>query len=145
MFAKHSTGHRLQTTLKTVSIAIGFILTVGLLMRLFVGFPEKASKLQIPLFLRSDTDIWSASLPLRHDPEWRAWLTQSGIHVSAIVFYGRRAFVRVLDAYLKRNLVSAGGLLEEVSTALTLRAYAVMLKQESIALLPSGRMGRSHR
>ena len=52
--------------------------------------------------------------PSVDDPYWRAWLQESGIHVSAIVFYGRKRYVRVLDGYLKRNLVSAGGLLEEV-------------------------------
>lgn len=112
---------RLQTLLKACIIAFSLLLTVGLLMRLFVGFSERTAKLQMPLFLRSDTDIWSANLPHRHDPEWRSWLAQSGIHVSAIVFYGRRDFVRVLDPYLKRNLVSAGGLLEEVSRAATLQ------------------------
>lgn len=138
-------GHRLQTTLKAVSIAIGFLLTVGLLIRLFEGFPAKAAKLQMPLFLRSDIDIWSANLPLRHDPEWRAWLTQSGIHVSAIVFYGRRAFVRVLDAYLKRNLVSAGGLLEEASLVASVESSRCNAQAKRSAPLPSGHMGRAHR
>jgi len=35
--------------------------------------------------------------------------------VSAVAFYGRRRYVRILDKYLKQNLISAGGLLEEVS------------------------------
>ena len=108
---------RLQTLLKALLIAFLLILTVGVLIRLFVGLSERTARLRMPLFLRSDTDIWSANLPHRHHPEWRPWLAQSGIHVSAIVFYGRRDFVRVLDPYLKRNLVSAGGLLEEVSRA----------------------------
>lgn len=44
-----------------------------------------------------------------------AMAEQSKIHVSALVFYGRRQYVRVLDGYIKRNLASVGGLLEEVS------------------------------
>ncbi|DBA99133.1 TPA: hypothetical protein ACH3X1_014265 [Trebouxia sp. C0004] len=51
--------------------------------------------------------------PSVDDPYWREWLQESGVRVSAIVFYGRKRYVRVLDGYLKRNLVSAGGLLEE--------------------------------
>lgn len=53
-------------------------------------------------------------LPSVDDPHWRAWLQESRIRVSAIVFYGRKRYVQVVEGYLKRNLVSAGGLLEEV-------------------------------
>ena len=105
---------RIQTLLKALLIAFSLLLTVGMLIRLSLRYSERTAQ-SMPLFLRTDTDVWSANLPYRHDPEWRSWLAQSGIHVSAIVFYGRRDFVRVLDAYLRRNLVSAGGLLEEAS------------------------------
>lgn len=56
--------------------------------------------------------------PSVDDPYWRAWLQESGVRVSAIVFYGRKRYVRVLDGYLKRNFASAGGLLEEVRAQL---------------------------
>lgn len=49
----------------------------------------------------------------------QAWQSRSvkpnSVQLSAIVFYGRRHHVRVLDKYLKQNLVSVGGLLQEVS------------------------------
>lgn len=48
----------------------------------------------------------------------QAWQSRSvkpdSVQLSAIVFYGRRHHVRVLDKYLKQNLVSVGGLLQEV-------------------------------
>ena len=137
-------GPRIQMLFKAVLTAFLLLLTVGVLIKLFVGFSETTAKLRMPLFLRSDTDIWSANLPHRHDPEWRSWLGQSGIHVSAIVFYGRRAFVRVLDPYLKRNLVSAGGLLEEVSWVATLKCLR-SCAQATSTVMPSGCMGRPHR
>ncbi|SPO03166.1 uncharacterized protein DNG_05848 [Cephalotrichum gorgonifer] len=37
-----------------------------------------------------------------------------GTEVIGLVFYGRRAFVRVLDCYLKRNLRENGGVLDQV-------------------------------
>ena len=54
------------------------------------------------------------SVPALEDSEWKLVLATSKVHVSAVVFYGRRRYVRILDKYIKRNLVSAGGLLEEV-------------------------------
>jgi len=53
-------------------------------------------------------------IPSTGDTNWRPWLKASKIRVSAIAFYGRRRYVRILDKYIKQNLVSAGGLLEEV-------------------------------
>ena len=133
--------------MKAILIASLLLLTVGLLIRLYVEFSGTTAKLQMPLFLRSDTDAWSANLPPRHDSEWRSWLAQSDIHVSAIVFYGRRELVRVLDPYLKRNLVSAGGLLEEVCCHVKMlmppRSYMAPLRPEPHVAL--GRMGRPHR
>ena len=54
-------------------------------------------------------------MPAVKDPAWRPWLKESNIKVSAVVFYGRRRYVRILDKYLKQNLCSAGGLLQEVT------------------------------
>jgi hypothetical protein len=42
------------------------------------------------------------------------WQKPDGLKVIAIVFYGRRRYVEILNCYLQRNLVSRGGLLDEV-------------------------------
>lgn len=53
-------------------------------------------------------------VPSVHSADWKPWLQRHNVCVSALVFYGRRKYVRVLDKYLKRNMLSAGGLLQEV-------------------------------
>lgn len=42
------------------------------------------------------------------------WSKDASVKVVAVVFFGRRQFVDVLDCYLRRNLVSNGGILDEV-------------------------------
>ncbi|KAF2397317.1 hypothetical protein EJ06DRAFT_144184 [Trichodelitschia bisporula] len=44
----------------------------------------------------------------------QAWVKPAGLRIVGLVFYGRAEFVKVLDCYLKRNLVDNGGLLDEV-------------------------------
>ncbi|KAL0042515.1 hypothetical protein WJX79_002128 [Trebouxia sp. C0005] len=61
-----------------------------------------------------DNTLQTAVIPSTGDSNWRPWLKASKIRVSAVAFYGRRRYVRILDKYLKQNLISAGGLLEEV-------------------------------
>ena len=104
----------LSTLRITLLSAAVLLLAVTLLWQGLKGTSHR-TPLRLPAFLGGDRDDWSGDLPSRHDPEWRSWLKESGIHVSAMVFYGRRDFVKILDVYLKRNLVSAGGLLEDVS------------------------------
>jgi hypothetical protein len=45
------------------------------------------------------------------------WTKPEGIKIIALVFYGRRETVSILDCYLKQNLVSNGGFLDEVHWA----------------------------
>lgn len=40
--------------------------------------------------------------------------TLKDIHVTALVFYGRKRFVQILNCYLEQNLVDNGGILSEV-------------------------------
>ena len=42
------------------------------------------------------------------------WVKPEGFKIIAFVFYGRPPTVSILDCYLKRNLVSNGGFLDEV-------------------------------
>ena len=42
----------------------------------------------------------------------------AGFKVIALIFYGRRATIAVLDCYLKKNLLSNGGFLDEVHWAI---------------------------
>ncbi len=62
-----------------------------------------------------DSTLQTTVIPSTGDSNWRPWLKASKVRVSAVAFYGRRRYVRILDKYLKQNLISAGGLLEEVS------------------------------
>lgn len=45
------------------------------------------------------------------------WTKPEGIKIIALIFYGRRETVSILDCYLKQNLVSNGGFLDEVHWA----------------------------
>jgi hypothetical protein len=46
---------------------------------------------------------------------WDAsWQKPAELKVVGLVFYGRRASVSILECYLKRNLVTNGGILDEV-------------------------------
>ena len=42
------------------------------------------------------------------------WSKPQGFKIIGLVFFGRRATVEILDCYLKKNLVSNGGYLDEV-------------------------------
>ena len=44
----------------------------------------------------------------------RKWAKPEGFKIVGMVFYGRPATVSILDCYLKRNLVTNGGFLDEV-------------------------------
>ena len=114
---KFSRSAKRQNWLKAGLIA-SVLLVASILCRGLLSFSGRR-KLSVPLFLRGHGDDMSVNLLSQHDPAWRSWLKQSKIHVSAIVFYGRRDYVRILDAYIKQNLVSAGGLLEEASSGET--------------------------
>lgn len=63
------------------------------------------------------------------------WSKPEGVKIIGLVFFGRRTTVEILDCYLKKNLVSNGGYLDEVHFAV-LRAT-----EEDVAwldqLLPS--------
>ncbi len=43
------------------------------------------------------------------------------LQVTAVVFYGRRQVVRIMNAYLERNLVQNGGVLYKVRLPLLQR------------------------
>lgn len=56
---------------------------------------------------------------LRRNPweppsEVALWTKPEGFKIIGLVFFGRRATVEILDCYLKKNLVSNGGYLDEV-------------------------------
>ena len=71
-----------------------------------------------------DSTLQTAVIPSTGDSNWRPWLKASKVRVSAVAFYGRRRYVRILDKYLKENLISAGGLLEEVLPFFVLTCYS---------------------
>ena len=48
---------------------------------------------------------------------WSSGSNSRKVFATALVLYSRRHSARVLDKYLKQNLVSAGGILEEVRVA----------------------------
>ena len=92
-------------TAKSLIVAIGASSTLLVVLLLFPLFMNPT--------LRQD-DQEQKAVPALGDTEWKALLTADKVRVSAIVFYGRRQYVRILDKYIKKNLLSVGGLLEEV-------------------------------
>lgn len=65
-----------------------------------------------------------SKMPSVASSAWRPWLQSNDIHLSAVVFFGRRKYVRILDKYLKRNLWRAGGIVEEVRST-TVKLFVV--------------------
>lgn len=60
----------------------------------------------------------NSSDPIFHkDPQSPPWTKPEGVKIIALVFYGRVETVSILDCYLKQNLVSNGGFLDEVHWA----------------------------
>ena len=72
-----------------------------------------------------ETTLHSAVIPATGDTNWRPWLQASKVKVSAVVFYGRRRYARVLDKYIKQNLIPSGGILEEVQAMTVVRTCPV--------------------
>lgn len=66
----------------------------------------------------SDPELSNDSSPPVHkDPSTKSWVKPKGVKIIALIFYGRPETVSILDCYLKQNLVSNGGLLDEVHWA----------------------------
>ena len=60
----------------------------------------------------------NSSAPLYHsEPQTPAFSKPKGFKIIALIFYGRPETVSILDCYLKQNLVSNGGFLDEVHWA----------------------------
>lgn len=60
----------------------------------------------------------SHSSPAVHkDPSAKTWAKPEGVKIIALIFYGRPETVSILDCYMKQNLVSNGGFLDEVHWA----------------------------
>lgn len=60
----------------------------------------------------------NSSAPLYHsEPQFPPFSKPEGVKIIALIFYGRPETVSILDCYLKQNLVSNGGFLDEVHWA----------------------------
>lgn len=57
------------------------------------------------------------SIPAVHKDPSASWVKPEGIKIIALIFYGRPVTVSILDCYMKQNLVSNGGFLDEVHWA----------------------------
>lgn len=100
--------HLIITVILSTAVALALLSFVSLT-------PARAGGRKARLVFRTNqASIKYTDVPAIESAEWRPWLHKSGIRVAAIVFYGRRKYVRVLDKYLKRNTWSAGGILGEV-------------------------------
>ncbi|MCJ1427508.1 hypothetical protein MMC29_005411 [Sticta canariensis] len=51
------------------------------------------------------------------DPSAKPWVKPEDVKIIALIFYGRPETVSILDCYMKQNLVSNGGFLDEVHWA----------------------------
>ena len=56
----------------------------------------------------------SSSLPANTTSTVSPWKKPEGFKIIGLIFFGRPIVVEILDCYLKRNLVSNGGFLDEV-------------------------------
>lgn len=59
----------------------------------------------------------NTSTPPSSEPQTPPFLKPEGIKIIALIFYGRPETVSILDCYLKQNLASNGGFLDEVHWA----------------------------
>lgn len=76
--------------------------------------PSRPSKLP-PTGVGIQYGSTNSSAPLYHSgPKFPAFSKPKGVKVIALIFYGRPETVSILDCYLKQNLVSNGGYLDEV-------------------------------
>lgn len=63
-------------------------------------------------------EISNHSSPAVHkDPSAKPWVKPEDVKIIALIFYGRPETVSILDCYMKQNLVSNGGFLDEVHWA----------------------------
>lgn len=58
-----------------------------------------------------------SSPEVHKDPPAKPWVKPEGVKIIALIFYGRPETVSILDCYMKQNLVSNGGFLDEVHWA----------------------------
>ena len=61
----------------------------------------------------SRIDVTFFALPVRHSNVRSRKYTRV-LQVTALVFYGRKRFMSILNYYLERNLASQGGILQSV-------------------------------
>ena len=96
-------------------LGLPFLIGVGVFSACWAGLSQHArcSLLPSASFQLSSKSIMD--MPPVASSKWRLWLKTNKVRVTALVFYGRREYVRVLDAYMKQNLNKNGGVLEEVT------------------------------
>ncbi|MCJ1470359.1 hypothetical protein MMC07_009004 [Pseudocyphellaria aurata] len=58
-----------------------------------------------------------SSATFHNESSARTWVKPDGVKIIALIFYGRPETVSILDCYMKQNLVSNGGFLDEVHWA----------------------------
>lgn len=58
-----------------------------------------------------------SSPAVQEDPSATTWVKPEGVKIIALIFYGRPETVSILDCYMKQNLASNGGFLDEVHWA----------------------------
>jgi hypothetical protein len=94
----------------TVAVALAATCILFLLLSRLSLFPPQMSAPQLaarnPIDLLARPRSWKAP---HIDPPGGSWPD-----VKALVFFGRRRYIDVLNCYLRSNLVSNGGLLSEV-------------------------------
>jgi len=91
---------------RLVRIAILCFVAISLLLGLRSAYASGYKLPSLPSSLRTYRDASTTAL--------KSWQKPEGFKIIGIVFYGRRKTMEVLDCYLQRNLVSNGGLLDEI-------------------------------
>jgi len=91
---------------RLVRIAILCFVAISLLLGLRSAHASGYKIPSLPSSLRANRDASTTAL--------KSWQKPEGFKIIGLVFYGRRKTMEVLDCYLQRNLVSNGGLLDEI-------------------------------
>lgn len=106
-FSIESTYHTVTLWAKTQWQNAPPFKLVYILYALFVIATLLALLLLNPLGIGLRRNAWKP-------PGVARWSKPEGFKIIGLVFFGRRATVEILDCYLKKNLVSNGGYLDEV-------------------------------
>ncbi|DBB14093.1 TPA: hypothetical protein ACH3X3_001050 [Trebouxia sp. C0006] len=94
-------------------VGLPLVLAIGMFAACWTGVSQHSTCSLLPSY-NSPISGRVIDLPPVNSRKWKPWLKSHKIRVAALIFYGRREYVRILNGYVKQNLLKNGGVLEEV-------------------------------